>query len=179
MESQSHIWTIRHYRKLFGASGLSWDLISLTEVRAVDFSVCLVFYLLLAQNVTSKLFICWTSVLRFRLFRLITWISLISTDKLLLLWHACVHTQSLMSDSVAPWTVALHQEEWAAISSFRGSSHPRGQTHVSCVSCIGACILHHIASSKSKLCTSSSKPSLCPRPWSTAVIQPPQNLCNC
>ena len=75
---------------------------------------------------TSKLFICWTSVLRFRLFLLITWISLISTDKLLLLWPACVHTQLLMSDSVTQWTVTRQaplsmgfsrQEHWSGLPS--------------------------------------------------------------
>ena len=31
--------------------------------------------------------------------------------------------------------------EWVAISFSRGSFHPRDQTHVSCISCIGKCIL--------------------------------------
>ena len=35
--------------------------------------------------------------------------------------------------------------EWAAIFSSRGSSQPRDQTHVSCVSCIGRGILYHRA----------------------------------
>ena len=33
--------------------------------------------------------------------------------------------------------------EWVAIPFSRGSSRPRGRTHVSCVSCIGRWILHH------------------------------------
>ena len=33
--------------------------------------------------------------------------------------------------------------EWVAISSSRGSSQPRDQTHFSCVSCIGKQILYH------------------------------------
>ena len=33
--------------------------------------------------------------------------------------------------------------EWMAISSSRGSSQPRNQTHISCVSCIGRQILYH------------------------------------
>ena len=33
--------------------------------------------------------------------------------------------------------------EWAAISSSRGSSHPRDQTGVSCISCIGRQVLYH------------------------------------
>ena len=35
--------------------------------------------------------------------------------------------------------------EWVAISSSRGSSWPRDQTHASCVSCIGRQILYHWA----------------------------------
>ena len=35
--------------------------------------------------------------------------------------------------------------EWVAISSSRGSSCPRDQTHISCVSCIGRQILYHCA----------------------------------
>ena len=35
--------------------------------------------------------------------------------------------------------------EWVAISSSRGSSWPRDQTHVSCVSCIGRWIIYHWA----------------------------------
>ena len=33
--------------------------------------------------------------------------------------------------------------EWVAISSSRGSSWPRGLTHISCISCIGRQILYH------------------------------------
>ena len=33
--------------------------------------------------------------------------------------------------------------EWVAISSSRGSSRPGGQTHVSCVSCIGRWVHYH------------------------------------
>ena len=35
--------------------------------------------------------------------------------------------------------------EWVAMSSSRGSSQPRDQIRVSCVSCIGSLILHHCA----------------------------------
>ena len=38
--------------------------------------------------------------------------------------------------------------EWVAISSSRGSSWPRDQTWVSCISCIGRQILYHWAFSK-------------------------------
>ena len=34
---------------------------------------------------------------------------------------------------------------WLAISSFRGSSQPRDQIHVSCISCIGRQVLYHCA----------------------------------
>ena len=33
--------------------------------------------------------------------------------------------------------------EWVAVSSSRGSSQPRDQTHISCVSCIGRWVLYH------------------------------------
>ena len=35
--------------------------------------------------------------------------------------------------------------EWLVISYFRGSSQPRDQTHISCVSCISRWILYHCA----------------------------------
>ena len=35
--------------------------------------------------------------------------------------------------------------EWVAISSSRGSSWPRGWTHISCVSCIGRWILYQLS----------------------------------
>ena len=35
--------------------------------------------------------------------------------------------------------------EWVAISSSRGSSQPRDQTHISCVSCFGKWMLYHWA----------------------------------
>ena len=53
-----------------------------------------------------------------------------------------------------PWTVApgllcpvflARILEWVAISSFRGSSWPRDQTHVSCGSCCGRWIPYHWA----------------------------------
>ena len=66
-----------------------------------------------------------------------------------------VFTRSVMSDFEIPWTDAppgssLHGIlqarvlEWAAISSSRGSSHPRDQMHVSCISCLGRQILYHL-----------------------------------
>ena len=38
--------------------------------------------------------------------------------------------------------------EWVAISSSRGSSHPRDQTLISCVSCIDRHVLYHCATRK-------------------------------
>ena len=60
---------------------------------------------------------------------------------------ACVLSHSVMSNSLQPLDCSLpgssvHEIfqarilEWVAISSFRGSSWPKDQTHISCVSCI-------------------------------------------
>ena len=59
--------------------------------------------------------------------------------------HVCSAT-SLVSDSLTPWTVGCQASqsgifqarilEWVAMPSSRGSSQPRDQTHISCVSCI-------------------------------------------
>ena len=70
----------------------------------------------------------------------------------------CICAQSLSSvpHFAAPWTVALLAPlsmgssririlDWGAISSSRGSSWPRDQTHVFCVFCIGRQILYHWA----------------------------------
>ena len=38
--------------------------------------------------------------------------------------------------------------QWVAISFSRGSSRPRNQTHISCVSCTGRQILYHLGSPK-------------------------------
>ena len=35
--------------------------------------------------------------------------------------------------------------EWVALSSSRGSSQPRDRTRISCISCIGRCVLYHRA----------------------------------
>ena len=53
--------------------------------------------------------------------------------------------------------------EWVAISAFGGSSQPRDQTHLSCVSCIGRRILYHWATWKG-LCIWLPSPHLC-NPW--------------
>ena len=67
--------------------------------------------------------------------------------------HACVLSQSVMSDFVTPWTVACQTPlhgifqagilEWVAISYFRGPSWPRDWTRISCLSFIGRQILYH------------------------------------
>ena len=66
----------------------------------------------------------------------------------------CVCVHLVVSYSLAPWTVA-HQAplsveltrprilEWVAISYPGGSSQPRDQMQVSCISCIGNQILYH------------------------------------
>ena len=67
----------------------------------------------------------------------------------------CMHAQSLQSclilcnpmDCNLPGSSVhgIHQArilEWVAMSSSRGSSQPRGQTHVSYVSCIGRWVLY-------------------------------------
>ena len=41
---------------------------------------------------------------------------------------------------------------WIAISSSRGSSHPRDQAHIACVSCTGRWILYHCAIWEAALC---------------------------
>ena len=63
----------------------------------------------------------------------------------------CYFSNSVMFDSVTPWTVACQAPlsmgfsrakilEWVAISSSRGSSWPRDWT---CISCVGKWILYH------------------------------------
>ena len=49
---------------------------------------------------------------------------------------------NLLGSSVH-WIFQVWILEWVAISSSRGSSWPRDQTHVSWVSCIGRCVLYH------------------------------------
>ena len=84
-------------------------------------------------------------------------------------WVFGMHVHSLAQDRahvqllicvqlfVTPWTVAptgssvrrIFQArilEWVAISSFRGSSRPRDQAGISCISCIDRRILYHCAS---------------------------------
>ena len=69
----------------------------------------------------------------------------------------CVLSLSIMSNIFAtpvdcsPPGYGIFQArilEWAAISSSRGSSQPRDQTHISCISCIGRWILYHHATGK-------------------------------
>ena len=80
-----------------------------------------------------------------------------------------MHVCSVVSDSSQPHVglhVGLHDcrlpgssvhgnfqariLQWVAISVFRGSSQPRDQTHISCVSCIGKWILYQLSHSLSR-----------------------------
>ena len=69
--------------------------------------------------------------------------------------YICVCVGSVVSDSVTPMDCSPRGSsvqgisqprmlEWVAISYSRGSSQPRDQTHVSCVSCIGRRILDQL-----------------------------------
>ena len=76
------------------------------------------------------------------LIRLIQWLDLESTQS---------HSRVLLF--VTPWTVAPGSSvhgilqartlQWVAMPSSRGSSQPRDQTHISCVSCSGRQVLYH------------------------------------
>ena len=71
----------------------------------------------------------------------------ISTLILLRVCVCVVLSHSVMSNSLqsfrlylarllCPWDILGKILEWVAISSSRGSSQPRAQTHISCISCI-------------------------------------------
>ena len=63
----------------------------------------------------------------------------------------CAQLLSHVQLFVTPWTLVASVHgifqarilEWIAISSSRGSSQPKDQTSISCVSCIGRQILYH------------------------------------
>ena len=61
------------------------------------------------------------------------------------------HVRSVTPMDCSPPGSSLHEispariQEWVAISSSRGSSWPRDQTHISCVPCIGRWILYRCA----------------------------------
>ena len=57
----------------------------------------------------------------------------------------CDPTDCSLLDSSVHGIPQARTLEWIAISSSRGSSQPRDQTHVSCVSCIGGQIFYHCA----------------------------------
>ena len=68
----------------------------------------------------------------------------------------------MLSRVATPWTTACQAPlsmglskqrilDWVAISSSRGSSLPRDQTCVSCISYIGGWILHHCTTWKTHL----------------------------
>ena len=73
--------------------------------------------------------------------------------------YICVHAKSLQLCPMCcdpmyysppgpsvPGILQARTLEWVAISSFRGSSWPRDQTHISCVSYIGRQVLYHLVS---------------------------------
>ena len=55
----------------------------------------------------------------------------------------CDPTDSSPPDSSVPGILHTRTLEWVAIDSSRGSSQPRDQTCISCVSCIGRRNLYH------------------------------------
>ena len=72
-----------------------------------------------------------------------------------LLFHVntCAQLLSLVHLFATPWPVAgqaplsmgfFRQEYWSAVSYSRGSSQPREQTCVSCISCMDTLPLHHL-----------------------------------
>ena len=79
-------------------------------------------------------------------------LSLVTLKELL---DLCVHAQSCLTlcdlMDCSPPGSSVHGVfqarilEWVAISFFRGSSQPRDQICISCVSCIGKQILYHWA----------------------------------
>ena len=50
--------------------------------------------------------------------------------------------------------------KWFALSSSRGGSRPRDQTHVSCISCIGKWVLSHLATQEGSSLLVSSRINL-------------------
>ena len=51
---------------------------------------------------------------------------------------------SSLSGSFIPEIPQARIPEWFAISYSRGSSRPRDQTYIFCISCIGSWILYHL-----------------------------------
>ena len=49
---------------------------------------------------------------------------------------------SLLGSFVHPWIIQARTLEWAAMPSSRGSSQPRGRTHISYISCIDRWVLY-------------------------------------
>ena len=54
----------------------------------------------------------------------------------------CDPVNCSLRDSSVHWILQARILEWVAVPS-RGSSQPRDQTHISCVSCIGRRFLYH------------------------------------
>ena len=77
----------------------------------------------------------------------------VTSSGLSLVWRMCICAQSCLTlchlvDCSLPGSSVYGISQarilgWVAISSFSGSSQPRDQTRVSCVSCIGRGILYH------------------------------------
>ena len=90
--------------------------------------------------------------------------------------HFCVYVCSVMSNSLwAPWSIACQSPyaygilqtrilPWVAMPSSRGSSRPKDQTCISCVSRFGRRILyhqHHMISYATAVKSLQSCPTLC------------------
>ena len=63
------------------------------------------------------------------------------SNQTLMTWHAYVISHVWLC--VTPWIFQARILEWVAISSSRGSSWPRDQTRVSCISCNVRWMLYH------------------------------------
>ena len=78
------------------------------------------------------------------------------------LWDHCSSVHGILQAKIL---------EWVAISSSRGSSWPRDQTHVSCVSCIGRWILYPWVTGEATLPFTSHKHRwVMMRTWAWAVF---------
>ena len=75
------------------------------------------------------------------------------TDRYVVLLHGCAQSHPTLCDpmdyslsgSSVHGILQVRILEWVAMLSSRGSSRPRDQTHVFCISCIGRWIPHHLS----------------------------------
>ena len=126
----------------------SWLMVLLSS------TMCLLIFCLLDLSVFDR------EVLKFPMIIVDSSISPFSSISFCLTWfgsivrHVCVHLHSVVFNSwwphglqparlLCPWNFPGKNTEWVAISFSRGSSRPRGQTWVSCISCIGGRVLYH------------------------------------